>query len=343
MTSATYRELNKTAWQGPCCDNITKRYDKASNRRRGDDTPTRKQFEVEPSTSSAPAHPPAPAPCNNTAKETPPAVPLETVPMDARDPAAAAPGTQAITYDLFAKLLDSKLDHLRTTITAEFNQIFAELRESFREQVATLRSENLKLREEFSALERKVDSSDVAKMSEAISDLRNQLNDREQELLINDCDITGIPEHDGEPVGHLVMTLAAKLGMKLEERDVVSAVRVGPKRGLVVGAPAPNPRPIVVRLTRRSLRDELLQAARVRRGATTAELGLPPHEPRRFYVNERLTKSNRALFAMARDAGRAARWRFIWTRDGRVFARMENNSPRYVLRSEEDIKNFIKS
>lgn len=314
MTSATFRELLKTSWQCPECINVTKRRANASSRKMGDETPTRGQAQQPEASSSA-------ALGENSAN-------------------------QSITYDLFGKLLDEKLDakleNFRSTITKEFNQIISKLKEDFRKEIEALRDENEKLKDKLINLESKEPSSHVSKLSLAISELQSQLNDRDQELLLNDVELTEIPEHEGESVGHLVLTAAAKLGMVLEERDVVSATRVGPRRDHVEGASAPRPRPIVVRFTRRSLRDDLLKSARVRRAITTAELGLPEHVTRRFYVNERLTKNNRALFAKAREAGRNSNWRFIWTRDGRVYARRDQSAPRLFLRSESDVVNFLK-
>lgn len=154
----------------------------------------------------------------------------------------------------------------------------------------------------------------------SIEQLKAEINDRDQDLLLNDLELSCVPEQKVESVQHIVITLANKLGVKLDEHDIVSANRVGRAPISSEGTAAQRPRVIVVRLTRRATRDQLLQAARVRRGATTEGTELPS-PPRRFYVNERLTQSNRRLFQRAREIGSRLNWRFIWTRDGRIFAR----------------------
>lgn len=316
MTSARYRELIKTSWRCHSCDNITQR---ASRRPKGDETPTRRQHE-EPI-------PPAPA---SSAK------PKST---DDVIGSPSTPGT--ITYEKFEMLLDAKLNQFKTTITSEFNLIVEKLQETYQAELECLRNENSKLKEKFALLEKKVSCSNTAQMGETIINLQNQLNERDQELLTNDVEITGIPEYKSETVVHLVMTAASKMGTVIDERDIVSAFRVGPISEPVDVGPPRRPRPIVVRLMRRSLRDELLKNARVRRGViTTAELGLPEHVAQRFFINERLTKNNRALFAKARDASREANWKYVWTMDGRVYARQDKASQRYSLRSEADLKIF---
>lgn len=176
------------------------------------------------------------------------------------------------------------------------------------------------------------------KLLQSIEQLKRDINDRDQELLLNDIEITCVPEQQGEGVPHIVMTLATKLGVSLAEQDIISACRVGHPPDPVVMGPSSRPRIIVARFARRAVRDQLLQAARVRRGATTEGTGLTGPS-RRFYVNERLTRVNRQLFQRARMHGAQYNWRYVWTRDGKIFVRQHSgkDAPRYRLQSEADI------
>ncbi|CAG4939845.1 unnamed protein product [Parnassius apollo] len=70
-------------------------------------------------------------------------------------------------------------------------------------------------------------STDVRSLLDTIEQLKCDLNERDQELLCNDIEITSIPEEKGENLIHIVTTLAVKLGVKLSENDLVSATRVG--------------------------------------------------------------------------------------------------------------------
>lgn len=198
-----------------------------------------------------------------------------------------------------------------------------------------------KLENRITKLEQDVQNGPVNQsLAATVDQLKAELNDRDQELLLNDVEISGIPEKGGESLFHIATAVGSKLGTNLTEQDIVSVVRVGRVLDVTTASSTtPRPRPIVVRLARRSIRDQLLQAARVRRGATTEEMDFPC-TPRRFYVNERLTKANRQLFHRARELGHRLGWRFIWTRDGRIFARQDQNkdSPRHRLRLETDLR-----
>lgn len=192
-----------------------------------------------------------------------------------------------------------------------------------------------------SSVEARLVDGPTTSLMDTIEQLKAEIHDRDQELLSNDLEITGLPEERGENTEQLVRTLGIKLGVSLTEHELVSALRVG--RSLE-STTLPRPRPIVVRLARRATRDQLIKAARVRRDITTEGTGLPvPY--RRFYVNERLTKLNRQLFRLARDAGKRLDWRFVWTRDGKIFARKHAgpDSPRYQIRSEADLRRVFGS
>lgn len=182
----------------------------------------------------------------------------------------------------------------------------------------------------------------VAGLEATIAKLKMEVQDREQDLLQNDADISNIPETKGENVMHLVIACAAKVGMKLEEQDIVSCMRVGVVRNNTnaedtASSPAPpRPRPIAVRLARRALRDSLLQAARVRRAPDTQGIGLAG-QSHRFYINERLSRENRRIFYMVRELAKQQKFRYVWTRNGRIYVRKEKGENSHHMRNETDI------
>ncbi|KAI8420410.1 hypothetical protein MSG28_008907 [Choristoneura fumiferana] len=192
-------------------------------------------------------------------------------------------------------------------------------------------------------------------LANTVAELKAELNDRDQDLLLGDLEISGIPEAASENGLHLVGLVARKLGVALDERDIVfcgacgGASAVAGRRGgwrrcrdASVGAERLRPRPLVVRLARRAPRADLLRAARVRRGADTADFGLPG-SPTRFYVNERLTRLNRSLFYSARQECRRLDWRYPWTTAGRVYVRRDRDGPAQRIRSSEDIAQTLHS
>jgi hypothetical protein len=235
----------------------------------------------------------------------------------------------------------------------DLNQYMAEQR-LFREE---MRTSLLSMAKRMDTLEQRLDavekravepmmvpgSAEVDELKRTVEHLQRELNDRDQDVLLADLDIGHVPEVRGENVVHTVAVLAAKLGVALDQRDIVFAERVGAldrggaSAGAEDGGAASRPRRLIVRLARRQLRDELLRAARVRRTLTSADVDLPG-PPRRIYFNERLTRSNRLLFHRAREEGGKRQWRFVWTKRGRVYARQSDGKQAYSIRSEADME-----
>lgn len=188
------------------------------------------------------------------------------------------------------------------------------------------------------ALENKIESpNDITALESTISQLQADINDRDQALLSSEMEITGCPETINENCTHIALTVAKKIGVELEERDIASAERVGPvRRPAPDSGAAARPRPIAVRLTRRTSRDAVLRAARVRRGLDTDGLQLAG-PARRLYLNERLTKLNRVIFLRARELAREMNYKFVWTREGKIFVRREPGTVKHRLRLETDL------
>lgn len=321
--AANYTNFKRN-WLCPSCTNITKR-------RKTDDTP------VKTSRNAGTAE------VDMSFEDSNVEVPTPTAAATTTSTGITSPSNQPFTMDMLASLLDYKLLGIKSAIT-DFSSALAQIRSDIKSEISILSNrldavehENAELRAKVDSLSHQpVASEDAIELREQVQQLQLELNDRDQASLQNDVELTHIPESVGESVGHVVLAVARKLGVALEERDVVSAGRVGAPRRVEADQP-PRPRPIVVRFTRRALRDEIINSARVRRGADTSDLGLAPHTTQRFYVNERLTHKNRVLFGKARELGRTNRWRFIWTREGKIFAKKEESSTRYTIRTEKDL------
>ncbi|CAG9138415.1 unnamed protein product [Plutella xylostella] len=69
-----------------------------------------------------------------------------------------------------------------------------------------------------------------SRLESVIAELRLELNEKDQELLGNDVEVSNLPEENGENATHMIMAVATKLGVTLRESDIVSAERVGARR-----------------------------------------------------------------------------------------------------------------
>lgn len=253
-------------------------------------------------------------------------------------PRAAPPAAPALDLQDVHQEMSEWMSEIR-----EFRREMAEFRASI--AGLTSRMDSIELRLEAVERGREESSPEVADLRCKVALLQQELNDRDQEALLSDLEIGHLPEQRGENVVHTVSVLATKLGVVLDERDIVFAERLGVAQGAGAAGEAPRARRVVVRLARRHLRDEMLQAARVRRTLTAADAGRDPSAiagatvpPRaRIFLNERLTRVNRQLFHRVREECRKFQWKYSWTKRGRVYVRQADGKQAYPIRSEEDV------
>lgn len=245
-------------------------------------------------------------------------------------------GLRSIREDFFAELRSFK-EEMRT-FSAEMRDCRRELAD-FRVSLAGVNSRIDGLEQRIVSVEQRSETPpEISGLLKKVAWLEQEIRDREQESLLTDLEIGQLPEEKGENVVHTITVLAAKLGVALEERDVVFAERVGVAQVAGAAGGAPRARRIVVRLARRGCRDELLAAARVRRTLTAADAGQSTAAPgSRIFLNERLTPANRRLFYRVREECRRLQWRYSWTKRGRIFARQGEGKQAFAIQSEADL------
>ncbi|CAG9784756.1 unnamed protein product [Diatraea saccharalis] len=61
-----------------------------------------------------------------------------------------------------------------------------------------------------------------------IETLKTELNERDQKLLLNDIEVTCVPEQRGESLQDIVLTLASKVGVQLGQQDSLRDARWPP-------------------------------------------------------------------------------------------------------------------
>lgn len=252
--------------------------------------------------------------------------------------------------------LTSEIRSLRNEIGALRTEV-REYREEILDFKSQLKSYNdmiFDLENRVSIIEEKFEKcvpTAIDPVEDSIAELKYQLNERDQELLLSDVEIAGVSEYKDESVLHIVKLITLKLGVAIEDRDVVHAERVGSsRRNRTQSDPNTNsqatmestdrPRNIIVRFARRATRDQVLRAARVRRRLSTTDLEMPG-VTRRVYINERLTRANRQLFHHARQAAGKHNWKYIWTKEGKILTRKVDGQKAERIRCEKDISKIF--
>lgn len=233
-------------------------------------------------------------------------------------------------------LFRNELSHLTTTLTS-LNKRFDEvdIRISALENNTEQRISSLETRLSKLELDRCIATNHI--------DVKSELNEMNQRSLRNDLEISGIDESKNENLFHITTALAQSLGVAMDERDIVFAERKGQRSGVSETGKPTRPRPVIIRLARQMVRDDLLRSARKLPAKFAGSNDVTNLNVTKFYINERLTAYNRNLFYHARQEGKRKGWRFVWTHKGHIFARQNPDSVKNIIIKDSDIEVVFKN
>ncbi|KAJ2945027.1 hypothetical protein O0L34_g1923 [Tuta absoluta] len=192
----------------------------------------------------------------------------------------------------------------------------------------------------FDEYKKQIDVKDmqITEMKSTIVGLKLQIDSQEQANMRNELEIHGVPEYESENLQHSVLVIAKKYAIDIKEDDLDGVWRVGLRRPNHSVNPTNKPwkpRPIVVKLLRRSTRDEFIKAAKSRRGVTTEGVVTGPLE--KISVYERLTKHNRNLFRAATIRIKQYNFSYRWVLNGTLYVRKADKTPAIPIRSLQDL------
>ncbi|CAG5033796.1 unnamed protein product [Parnassius apollo] len=183
---------------------------------------------------------------------------------------------------------------------------------------------------------------ELSEKNHVITSLSTQLGDREQQGRLNNLEITGIPFKRSENLNTILNCIATKVGFIISPSDVdyIHRVRRYPRnddnKKTILGRESSDIPNIIVRFTQRKRKSDMLAAVRVRRGLTTADLGLDGAS-RPVFINDHLAPHNKILFGKARKLGKELHYKYIWSRDCKMFLRKSDTSKIIQISNEHDL------
>lgn len=202
---------------------------------------------------------------------------------------------------------------------------------------------NMYITNNFKDLQKQLEDKDIEifNLKKSVSVLQSSFNQHEQLSLKNELEIQGLTEQKTENLTHVMLTISQKLSVELHDSDINNIYRAGPKLNPNTKKPL-QPRPIIVELTRKAKRDELLSSARVRKNLSSESIHPTTVPVTKIYLNERLTKANRLLFRETRTKASIHGFRYCWLRNGSIFVRKTDNNgpekcPAILINSTEDL------
>ncbi|KAL4714245.1 hypothetical protein ACJJTC_009597 [Scirpophaga incertulas] len=214
-----------------------------------------------------------------------------------------------------------------TKTDPSISDILQELK-NLREEIGEIKS----FKTEFQTLKTEINS-----VSEKISILDSKWEGLETRLLTFENRRTTLETKvfglEGENLNNLMFTLSTKAGISLNEKDLDSIHRVRRFEtkshiggiGNKTASTESRPPAIIVKFTRRIVKDQLFAAVRARRGINTTDIGLSGPAST-IYVSDHLTPSNKLLLRQARQLKADMNYSYLWISDCKIFLRKNDKS-----------------
>lgn len=188
-------------------------------------------------------------------------------------------------------------------------------------------------------------SSENDTLRNDVQSLKSHVEELEQRSRNANIEIQNVPERKGENLMHVIESIGAVIGYPIPPTQVKDVHRVAHN------AKSDRPKNIIVQLATRHVRNDVLAAARVRRGLTVAQLqkamggtptsGLAASESRahdqNIYIKEHLTLKNKILYAEARKAKKEKNYKFVWIKNATILMRKTDDSRVVTIRNSEDL------
>lgn len=148
----------------------------------------------------------------------------------------------------------------------------------------------------------------------------------EQYTRNKNVEIKGIPQKPNEDLADIINKIGEAIGEPVSPKDVDVCHRVRTKDNRKTN--------IVVQFQRREKRDQFLEKARKKRLRNDL-LGSECEDP--IYVNEHLCPAMKKLLGMASARKREHEWKFVWVKNGVIFARQTEKSQIIRTTHENDV------
>ena len=153
-----------------------------------------------------------------------------------------------------------------------------------------------------------------------MQNIQDAQDDLEQYTRRDCLEIHGIPEITGENTDDIVKNVASIIGVELEESDISVSHRLGTSY-------QNQPKSIIVKFTRREKRDKMYLAKNKLKDLGTKDLGYTRFNNSNIFMVESLTSKRRNLFKDSLQVKKSEGYRYLWTRQGKIFMRTDNDSP----------------
>ena len=241
------------------------------------------------------------------------------------------------------QLINEAIDKATAPLYEEIKQLKSEIIEVKKSQEYIGRQYE-KLQNECTAIQKKSSqqNQELKEVKNSASNIiksnstdRAKLDELEQYTRRQNLVLEGVPYNEGENVNKVVTQLVEKLDFDLKNDDISIAHRLPMKENGKTKTNNNHPA-IIVRFVNRSVRNAIY----AKRAAAAKITNFPVKNMEKLYINENLTQPRKRLFWLTKQAVKRLHYKFIWTNNGDIFVRKDENSEKIHVSNENDIRHL---
>ena len=207
--------------------------------------------------------------------------------------------------------IDQKLNDV-----IESQKFLSKQYENFRNTIDNLINDNVKMREQLDKLRQQVGEAEK-KVKTALDEVNNLEQYGRRDMI----EIGGIPRTSDESVEDIVVHLFDKLQLRLTKTDIEAAHRISTRERAS----------IIVKFASRRTRDAAYSKRNLLKTVQTHDFGIATErDSSKIYLNESLSRSNKALFSQALGFKKTHNVKFLWTRNGNIYMRLSETAKKVV-------------
>ncbi|CAG9795613.1 unnamed protein product [Diatraea saccharalis] len=242
-------------------------------------------------------------------------------------------------------------DILRQEICRVINQQVTEQLKGIKDQMTTYNDSLEFLNKQYEEFRKILEEKNLAiknlekqnqTLQLSVKEITSRVESVEQYMRDCNVEINGIPEHRSENLRKALIQIANTVENPLQDSDIQHVTRIAK-----LNKESKRPRAVIVKLRSIRQRDELLAAVqkfnknrKQHDKLNTQHLGYSG-EVSSIYVAEHLTPTNKSLHAAARKKAKEAAYKFVWVRDGRIYARKNEHCSALLVRNFDSLKLII--
>ena len=262
--------------------------------------------------------------------------------------------TQSTTND------NEKQPNLNDNVNQLVAQAIAVWKKEYQLEIETLRAEVIEIKESQAFICNQYDSlkAEYDKLievntlqKEEISNLKSQaaalktqeikdsikVDELEQYGRRQNLEIVGVPEKEDENTNAIVLEVAKMLDVDIMSSHISTSHRLPKKKASSRNNSGSSP--IIVRFTSRDIRNQIYANRKKARFVDLKNFSVS--DTKNIFVNENLTPTRKQLFWKTKQEVKNNSWKYIWTHNGNVFVKKDDNASITAIKIELDL-NLIK-